>query len=108
MSNFNDLMTGQRMTRIEWFDFADVHSILFDKHTPNDTDSALLVDIGGGRGHDLEAFRKRFPRQVRGEGKLVVQDLPPVIADIEDKDLHRDIVRQEYDFFTPQPVVGKS
>ena len=40
------------------------------------------------------------------KSKLVVQDLPPVIEDI--KDLHRDIVRQKYDFFTPQPVVGKS
>ncbi|TVY18906.1 O-methyltransferase asqD [Lachnellula arida] len=105
MSNFNDLMTGQRMTRIEWFDFADVHSILFTNDTSSDAnDSALLVDIGGGRGHDLEAFRKRFPGEVRGKGKLVLQDMPPVIADIGD--LHGDIVRQEYDFFTPQPVVG--
>ncbi|TVY47936.1 Demethylsterigmatocystin 6-O-methyltransferase [Lachnellula occidentalis] len=103
MSNFNDLMTGQRMNRIEWFDFADVHSIIFNHYTPADN-SALLVDIGGGRGHDLEAFRNRFPDDARGQGKLVVQDLPPVIADIAD--LHADIVRQEYDFFTPQPVVG--
>jgi hypothetical protein len=101
MRNFNDLMTGQRMNRIEWFNFAEVDSILFNDYTPNDN-SALLVDIGGGRGHDLEAFRNRFPD---AKGKLVVQDLPPVIDDI--KDLHEDIVRQKYDFFTPQPVVGK-
>ncbi|TVY40234.1 O-methyltransferase [Lachnellula subtilissima] len=62
--------------------------------------SALLVDRSGGRGHDLEAFRNRFPD---GKGRLVLQDLPPVIADI--RELHADIVRQEYDFLTPQPVI---
>lgn len=86
---------------MEWFNFADVDSILFDDYSPTD-DSTLLVDIGGGRGHDLEAFRNRFPD---ARGKLVVQDLPPVIDDI--KDLRVNIERQKYDFFTEQPVVGR-
>ncbi len=101
MSNFNDLMMGQRMNRIEWFNFADVESILFGGYQSEDENATLLVDVGGGRGHDLEAFRNRFPDE---KGKLILQDLPPVIGDI--KELHEDIVRLEHDFFTPQPIRG--
>lgn len=101
MSNFNDLMMGQRMNRIEWFDFAEVEAILFKEYggAPEDT---LMIDIGGGRGHDLEAFRKKFPQAA---GKLILQDLPPVIDDI--KELHADIIRMKYDFFNPQPLTGE-
>ena len=61
------------------------------------------MDIGGGQGHDLEALKNGFPD---AKGKLVVQDLPPVLDDI--KILHGEIVRQRYNLFTPQPVVGQS
>ena len=64
-------------------------------------DSTLLVDVGGGRGGDLAEFKKAFPK---AEGKLVVQDLPQVIADITDLD--GEIVRMPHDFFTAQPVKG--
>jgi hypothetical protein len=60
----------------------------------------LLVDIGGGRGHDLEAFGKKFPN---AKGKLVLQDLPP-IDDISELD--QSIMRMKYDFFTEQPIKG--
>ncbi|KAF8848056.1 sterigmatocystin 8-O-methyltransferase [Acephala macrosclerotiorum] len=101
MSNFNNLMTGQRMNRTEWFDFADVDSILFDGLDSKDDHSTLLIDIGGGRGHDLEAFRKKFPDVKQ---RLVLQDLPPVINDI--KELDSSIVRMKHDFFTEQPIKG--
>lgn len=101
MNDFNDLMTGQRMNRTEWFDFSDVNSILFDGLNSKDEHSTLLVDMGGGRGHDLEAFRKRFPD---AKGELVLQDLPPVIDDI--KELDSSIVRMKHDFFTEQPIKG--
>ncbi|KUJ15863.1 S-adenosyl-L-methionine-dependent methyltransferase [Mollisia scopiformis] len=101
MGHLNDLMTGQRMNRTEWFDFSDVDSILFDGMDTKDSDATLLIDIGGGRGHDLEAFRNKFPN---AKGKLVLQDLPPVIADIEALD--SSIVRMEHNFFTEQPIKG--
>ncbi|PVH85194.1 putative O-methyltransferase [Cadophora sp. DSE1049] len=101
MSNFNDLMMGQRMNRIEWFNFADVDSILFDGYDTGLENATLLVDVGGGRGHDLEAFRNRFPE---AKGSMILQYLPPVIDDI--KELHGDIVRMNHDFFTPQSVEG--
>ncbi|KAG4416780.1 hypothetical protein IFR04_010109 [Cadophora malorum] len=101
MSNFNDLMMGQRMNRIEWFNFADVDSILLNGFGETTENATLLVDVGGGRGHDLEAFRNRFPD---AKGSLILQDLPPVIDDI--KELHVDIMRTKHDFFTPQSVEG--
>ncbi|KAI9661682.1 MAG: hypothetical protein M1821_008920 [Bathelium mastoideum] len=61
----------------------------------------LLTDVAGGRGHDLEAFVNKFPRAT---GQFVLQDLPAVISDI--KRLNKDIRRQAYDIFTPQPVLG--
>ena len=100
MSNFNDLMAGQRLSRIEWFDVAPAESILLNSEL--EKGSALLVDIGGNRGNDLEAFKKRYPKLT---GQLVLQDLPLVLADI--KELDTEIARTPHDFFTPQPVTGK-
>ena len=61
----------------------------------------LLIDIGGGLGHDLIAFRKRFPEL---SGKLIVQDIPVVVDSI--KDLPTGINAMTHDFFKPQPVKG--
>ena len=79
-----------------------MNEILLDGTRKNDADAALLIDIGGGECHDLEAFHTRFPDL---PGKLVLQDLPPTIESIEDLDPA--IVRQGHDFLTPQPVKGK-
>ena len=101
MGNFNDLMAAQRLDRVDWFDYCNVKYILLEGYKGSNT--PLLVDIGGNRGYDLEGLKKKFP-EVNGPGKLIVQDLPPVIADITDLD--EEIVRMEHDFFTPQPVKG--
>ena len=101
MGNFNDLMAAQRLARVDWFDYCNVKYILLEGYKGSNT--PLLVDIGGNRGYDLEGLKKKFP-EVNGPGKLIVQDLPPVIADITDLD--EEIVRMEHDFFTPQPVKG--
>lgn len=45
--------------------------------------NTLLVDIAGGQGHYLGAFRGKFPDV--GD-RLVVEDLPHVIEDIRDLD----------------------
>lgn len=62
-------------------------------------DRPLLVDIGGGAGHDLDAFQKKhaLPR-----GTLVLQDRPEVIKQADNIDPA--IEKMAYDFFTPQPV----
>jgi hypothetical protein len=62
---------------------------------------ALVVDIGGSKGHDLEKFRLRHPDIP--EGSLVLQDLPDIVADVKTDPV---ISVHPYDFFTPQPVKG--
>ncbi|PMB69406.1 Demethylsterigmatocystin 6-O-methyltransferase [Beauveria bassiana] len=67
--------------------------------------SALLVDVAGGKGHDLQAFYEAFPDSGRA-GALVLQDLPPVIDSIEPGTLDPALVTQKHDIFTRQPVRG--
>ncbi|KAL8829948.1 MAG: hypothetical protein Q9191_001720 [Dirinaria sp. TL-2023a] len=100
LTDFNVFMAGQRNSRVDWFDAFPVQDILFHGFQ-RINDEVLLVDIAGGRGHDLEAFRKRFPDAF---GKLILEDLPAAIDEIEHLD--ESILRMKYDFFTPQPVIG--
>ncbi|KAJ5620312.1 hypothetical protein N7510_004296 [Penicillium lagena] len=101
MSNFNAFMAGSLETRSDWFKTFPVNEILLDGATTRDSESTLLVDIGGGEGHDIYAFHKSFPD---APGKLVLQDLPETIDNI--KSLDSAIIRQKYNFFTEQPVKG--
>jgi hypothetical protein len=100
MSNFNAFMSGNLETRKNWFEAFPVDEIILNDAS-KDSESVLLVDIGGGEGHDIQGFHRAFPASV---GQLVLQDLPPTIDDI--KSLDAAVVRQKYDFFTKQPVVG--
>ncbi|KAI0544971.1 S-adenosyl-L-methionine-dependent methyltransferase [Xylaria curta] len=100
MGNFNAFMTGQRADRKQWFDFFDVDDILLNG-AKVDSDATLLVDIGGGEGVDIAEFHKRYPD---APGKLILQDLPPVIDTIQD--LTPKVERQKYDFFEEQPIKG--
>ncbi|TVY65553.1 O-methyltransferase asqD [Lachnellula suecica] len=100
MSSFNAFMSGSLETRKSWFETFPVQEILLEGAS-TDPDSVLLIDIGGGEGHDVEAFRRTFPD---APGKLVLQDLPPTIDNI--KHLDPVIITQKYDFFTEQTIKG--
>ena len=101
MTHFNNFMIGQQGNRGDWFDRLDVEDLIF-KGAQKDGDGTFLIDIGGGGGHDINAFAKRFKTV---PGKLVLQDLPEVV--LEAKGLDPRIEKMEYDFFTEQPVRGK-
>ena len=61
--------------------------------------STLLVDIGGGLGHQSMELKSRYPYL---EGEIIVQDLRV------SKELELAGIRgMEYDFFTPQPIKSK-
>ena len=90
---FNTVMGISRMNRgEEWFEFYPVE----DKMRVASS-QILLVDVGGGLGHDLIAFRERFPEL---PGRLIVQDL--VLDGVEN--LPAGIEAMNYDFFAPQPI----
>ncbi|OJJ44241.1 hypothetical protein ASPZODRAFT_18431 [Penicilliopsis zonata CBS 506.65] len=64
-----------------------------------DTDTrALLVDIGGGRGHSLLQIQEEWPDL---KGKFVLQDRPMVLNPLPEM---LGIEKMAHDFFTPQPV----
>ena len=67
-----------------------------------DLSSVVIVDIGGGKGQNLQEFSEKFPQE---KGRLVLQDTSSVISDIQSLD--DTIQRQAHNFFTPQPIEGK-
>lgn len=91
-------MEGHRADRIPWFQYYSVESSLGNEM--QDEMKVLVVDVGG-RGHDLEAFKSAFANQ---RGRLVLQDLPETIDEIENLPLGVEFVK--HDFFSPQPIKG--
>ncbi|OLN97812.1 Demethylsterigmatocystin 6-O-methyltransferase 2 [Colletotrichum chlorophyti] len=97
-SDFNDVMEcHSRDNLTPWPEVYPTEKIIEGAHP----DRVLVVDIGGGKGHDLKKFHKRHP-QVPASS-LVLQDLPDFLKDVEADPA---FTIQPYDFFTPQPVRG--
>ncbi|KAI1764980.1 putative O-methyltransferase [Hypoxylon sp. FL1150] len=97
IADFNAFMGNTMGARSFWIDWFPVKERLLDGATANST---LIVDVGGGKGHDLLAFHEKHPLH----GRLVLQDLAAVTEKI--KDPNPAIELMSYDFFTPQPVEG--
>ncbi|KAJ5387069.1 hypothetical protein N7509_009610 [Penicillium cosmopolitanum] len=98
LRRFNTFMEGSRDDTSHWADWFPVQEQLLNGAS---ADHPLLVDVGGGRGHDIAGFKQKFPC---GAGRLVLEDLPSVIEDI--KILDSDIQRIKHSFFEPQPIKG--
>ncbi|KAE8153614.1 S-adenosyl-L-methionine-dependent methyltransferase, partial [Aspergillus avenaceus] len=77
MTRFNAFMQGQRADRVFWADWFPVQERILDG-ADKSADGPLLVDIGGGLGHDLLGFKERFPD---APGRLILEDLPEVVED---------------------------
>ena len=62
------------------------------------SESVMMVDVGGGYGHQIELLREAFPDI---PGDLIVQDLPamqgPNLPGVE---------FMSHNFWTPQPIKG--
>ncbi|KAH9905815.1 putative O-methyltransferase [Xylariomycetidae sp. FL2044] len=97
--DFNTFMGNTMGARSYWVDWFPVRERLLAGFAPR---TPLLVDVGAGKGHDLEAFHRKFPNQ---EGRLVLQDLASVTDNINES-LPRSIESMTYDFFTEQPLKG--
>jgi hypothetical protein len=98
-TRFAVYMSARRSGMPNWFDIYPVKKNILDLYDVKQG-RALLVDVGGNKGHDLEKFREAFPG---AEGELVLQDQQNVIPEhVEGVSVHA------YDFFTAQPVKGKS
>ena len=98
-TSFNTFMGNTMGSRNYWVDWYPVGENLLNGAK---SDTALVVDSGGGKGHDLIAFQEKFPQ--KQSGSLILQDLRHVLDAAED--LNPAIDKMEYDFFTEQPVQG--
>ena len=96
-------MGGYSQGRPSWMDadFFPVRERLV-KGAKSEDDAAFIVDIGGSVGHDLAEFARKHPDT---PGRLVLQDLPVVLGQIETLD--DKIERMAYDFYTEQPLLGE-
>ncbi|KAK2879395.1 hypothetical protein FQN49_000913 [Arthroderma sp. PD_2] len=97
LKDFNTFMGNTMGARKYWVDWYPVQKQILDGAT---ADKALIVDVGAGKGHDLLAFKTKFPNT----GRLVLQDLPAVTEALTDLDTT--IEKVPYDFFTEQPITG--
>lgn len=104
MQYFSSFMQSYRAGKKNWFDkgFYPVAERLFDGFDSAISNGVLLVDVGGGRGHDLEFFAAAHPSH---PGKLILQDREPVIAEATAAGTaNKPFDAHAHDFFTPQPV----
>jgi hypothetical protein len=92
---------GQRsQATVKDFDSSYPYDVELNRE-PVQPDEAVLVDVGGGRGHALERIKRRFPGL---QGRLVLQDQRPVIEDALAGGLSSEIEPQVASFFEPNPV----
>ncbi|KAK7416603.1 hypothetical protein QQX98_005074 [Neonectria punicea] len=94
---FASFMSVYRAGNLDWWAFYPVTERLaegFDK----DTSDVFVVDVGGGRGHDLGTFAGAYPTP---PGRLILQDQPEVIATVQD---NPPFEPQSHNFYTPQPI----
>ena len=69
---------GRRTHWPNWIDWFPVQECIIDGFE-NEEGGVLMVDVAGGRGHDLKKFQAMFPR---APGRLIVDDLPQVLEGI--------------------------
>ena len=98
MQTFFEADRGSRPDWVDWFPVEE--KLLGDEDFAED--DVVLVDVAGGRGHDLDAFLKKFPDL---KGRFVLHDLPLIISD-ETLALNPRIEKKSFDFWVDQPVAG--
>ena len=99
-TDLNTSMKAMRSTRSHWTEWYPVQTKLLADATTGPQD-VLIVDVGGGKGHDLESFLRHFPA---AKGRLILQDLPQTLDEIAD--LEAGIELLPHDFFRTQPILG--
>jgi hypothetical protein len=107
LRDFNNYLSGRREAMVEyWFDIWPARERMSSMLAESSDDGrALVVDVGGNVGYDLQAFQSRFP-EYKGKGRLVLQDLPENIGKARGLLEGSGIEAVEHDFFTAQPVKG--
>lgn len=99
----DDYMAIRRQGLVNWYETFPMATEL-GPEAKKEMDAVLLVDIGGGWGHDLQSFHKAHPDV---PGRLILQDLPIIVDRVEREGCPVGVECMAYDFFQPQPVQGQ-
>lgn len=101
---FDDYMSVRRAPQMpQWFEKYPAEREL-GQGLKEGAEAVLVVDVGGGKGHEMIKFRRRFPNL---SGKVVIQDRPETIRNV-DVSATENVDFMAHDFFTEQPIKGKS
>ncbi|OGM44713.1 O-methyltransferase [Aspergillus bombycis] len=76
LQHFDSFMSAYRAGKADWHDFYPVTERMIAGFDSSVSD-VLLVDVGGGRGHDVATFAGHYTSH---PGRIVLQDREPVIA----------------------------
>lgn len=89
---------------LSWHEMPNIMKDVFETYQACDNE-VLIVDVGGGSGHDLVSFRSGNPNM---GGRLILQDLPRSIEIAKSGgELEKlGIEAVEHDFFTPEGIQG--
>lgn len=96
--SFNQVMGGVMANQSGWLEIFP-HDTLISNAKP---DAPLVVDVGGNIGHDLDRFYQAHPETA---SRLYLEDLAEVVSLSKCPD---PVNKIGYDFFTPQPIKGKT
>ena len=98
-ARFSGMMAAQATGKPMW---SQEHFFPIERLARAEGDNGvLLVDIGGGKGHDLVDFKTRHPQL---QGRLMVPEMPYMVGQMQGK--LDGIEYMEHDFNKPQPVKG--
>lgn len=101
---FNSWMTvHQDEVGYEWYDFYPFEEKGLAWAKAHAHGKPLLVDVGGGVGHDLKGLEAAFTLD-KSDHTLVLQDLPDVVENVSGTGSNVQVMG--YNFFDPQPVSG--
>lgn len=101
---FNTYMAARRQNQATWFDVYPVLEDVSKDDRKLTSNRVLLIDVGGGLGHQASDFRARFPEL---PGKVINMDLPFAVEQAKSMS-GPGVEHIGHDFFTPQPVKGMS
>ena len=100
---FDYFMAGKKKdARQAWYDKYPVADACGRDPRLRQLGAVVVVDVGGGKGHDLLDFRQNFPEV---PGRVILQDLPKTFENYANPD--EDIELVPLDFFQEEPVAGK-
>ena len=98
-ATFNHMMGGVMAKQAGMLDIYPFEQLTDAQ--PVESPTALLVDVGGNVGHDINKFLAKHPELAP---RLVLQDRPDVVQIAK---CPSTVQIMAHDFFTPQPVKGK-